>query len=194
MPSKRQPVHFPHQLILLPMLRSLIVGSCLLSGLISCRPASERSADDRAAAAKPLTIAMIPKGTTHSYWKTVHAGAQKAAQELDVTLYWQGPLKEDDRQIQIQTLQNFISRGVDAIALAPLDARSLVAPVKTAHHRGIPVIIFDSDLASTDYQSFVATDNRQGGRLCAERMRQVLGEKGKVIRMHPGTAIPGLAF
>jgi len=163
------------------MLRSLIIGLCFLSGLISCGPASERSADSQTGSGKRLAIAMIPKGTTHSYWKTVHAGAQKAAKELDVTLYWQGPLKEDDRQIQIQTVQNFISRGVDAIALAPLDARSLVAPVKTARNRGIPVIIFDSDLASTDFLSFVATDNREGGRLCAERMSQVLGGKGKVI-------------
>ncbi len=98
---------------------------------------------------KPIQIAMIPKGTTHVFWNRVHAGAAKAAHELGVQLYLQGPLKEDDRQVQIQTVQNFISRGVDAIVLAPLDSRSLIPSVKAARGKQIPVIIFDSDLDAT---------------------------------------------
>lgn len=128
-----------------------------------------------------IQIAVIPKGTTHIYWNSVHAGAAKAAKELGVTIHWQGPLKEDDRQVQIQTMQNFISRGVNAIALAPLDSRSLIPSVKTARNRHIPVIIFDSDLGSEEYESFVATDNLEGGRLSAKRLAEVMGGKGKVI-------------
>ncbi|MBD0257076.1 MAG: substrate-binding domain-containing protein, partial [Cytophagales bacterium] len=88
---------------------------------------------------------------------------------------------EDDRQVQIQTVQNFISRGVDAIALAPLDARSLVPVVKAAGGKDIPVIIFDSDLGSDAYRSFVATDNQEGGRLAARRLAEAVGGKGNVI-------------
>ncbi len=128
-----------------------------------------------------IQIAVIPKGTTHVYWNSVHAGAAKAAKELGVTIHWQGPLKEDDRQVQIQTVQNFISRGVDAIALAPLDSRSLIPSVKTARNRSIPVIIFDSDLGSEEYESFVATNNVEGGRMSAKRLSEVMGGKGKVI-------------
>ncbi|MBC7890723.1 MAG: substrate-binding domain-containing protein, partial [Sphingobacteriaceae bacterium] len=150
----------------------------------SPKPGSE------SAAAEVIEIAMIPKGTTHRYWKSVHAGAAKAAQELGVKLHWQGPLREDDRQVQIQTVQNFISRGVDAIALAPLDSRSLVPSVKSARSKRIPVVIFDSDLDSPDYESFVATDNREGGRLGAKRLADVLGGRGKVmlLRYNEGSA------
>jgi ribose transport system substrate-binding protein len=161
---------------------SLTLGIAgLLGGCNGQEPAQGTGELTSTEPARKLEIAVIPKGTTHIYWNSVHAGAAKAAKELGVNIIWQGPLKEDDRQVQIQTVQNFISRGVDAIALAPLDARSLVPSVKAAAGRDIPVIIFDSDLASDDYKSFVATDNLEGGRLSAKRLSEVLGGKGKVI-------------
>lgn len=165
-------------------LNQCLLPLAVMAILIGCsRPdASQGGAETSGVApANKLEIAVIPKGTTHVYWNSVHAGAAKAAQDFDVTIYWQGPLKEDDRQVQIQTVQNFISRGVDAIALAPLDARSLVPSVKAATGRNIPVIIFDSDLASDEHKSFVATDNIAGGKLSAKRMVEVLEGKGKVI-------------
>lgn len=128
-----------------------------------------------------IQIAVIPKGTTHAFWKSVQLGAEKAGQDLGVKVLWQGPQKEDDRQMQIQVVQNFISRGVSAIVLAPLDSRSLVPPVQTAIKKNIPVVIFDSGLDVQDYNSFVATDNKEGGRLCAKRMAEVMNGKGKII-------------
>ena len=131
-----------------------------------------------------LQIAVIPKGSTHYHWKSVHAGAEKAAHELgDVEIIWQGPQKEDDRQMQIQVMQNLISRGVDGILLAPLDDQSLVPPVKAAVNRNIPVVIFDSDLKTDVYSAFVATDNYEGGKLSARRLAEMLGGKGDVIML-----------
>ena len=138
---------------------------------------AEKSEDDT------VQIAVIPKGTTHQFWKSIHAGANKAGQENNVEIIWQGPQKEDDRQMQIQVVQNFISRGIDAIVLAPLDARSLASPVEAAVKRGIPVIVIDSDLESEAHTSFVATDNRMGGALGAERLNEVLGGSGNIIMM-----------
>lgn len=157
--------------------------TCVLLYLVvsSCGKQGKVQEADKNSETQQIEIALIPKGTTHIFWNSVHAGAAKAAKELGVQIYWQGPLKEDDRQVQIQTIQNFISRGVDAIALAPLDSRALIPSVKTAKSRNIPVVIFDSDLASDDYESFVATDNKEGGRLSAKRLIEVLGGKGKVI-------------
>ncbi|MGV3586739.1 MAG: substrate-binding domain-containing protein [Adhaeribacter sp.] len=155
----------------------------LLAGIIfttACNR-SDSTGQSGEAAGEKLRIAVIPKGTTHLFWKSVHAGAAKAGQELGVEIIWQGPQKEDDRQLQIQVVQNFVSREVDGIVLAPLDERSLVPPVKAARNRKIPVVIFDSDLASKDYESFVATDNYAGGKLAAQRMAEVLQGKGNVI-------------
>jgi ribose transport system substrate-binding protein len=162
------------------MRKTLVYFFTLLS-LQACNPSSSKETSQTDANTENIQIAVIPKGTTHTYWNSVHAGAAKAAKELGVTIHWQGPLKEDDRQVQIQTVQNFISRGVDAIALAPLDSRSLIPSVKTARNRHIPVIIFDSDLGSDEHESFVATDNIEGGRMSAKRLAEVMGGKGKVI-------------
>ncbi len=131
--------------------------------------------------AKKIRVGLIPKGSTHTHWKTVQAGAQKAANELGVELLWQGPIKEDDRQAQVQTVQNFISQGVDVLGIAPLDAQSLVPQVQQAIKRGIPVLVFDSALGSEDYSSYIATNNHKGGQLCADRLAEVMGKKGKVL-------------
>ncbi len=137
-------------------------------------------------AAESYTIAVIPKGTTHEFWKAIHAGAIKAQEELTaggtrVEIIWKGPLREDDRDQQIQVVENFISRRVSGIVLAPLDSKALVQPVNTAARAKVPVVVFDSDLLSDKYVSFVATDNFKGGQLAGEQMAKLLGGKGNVI-------------
>jgi ribose transport system substrate-binding protein len=128
-----------------------------------------------------ITIAVIPKGTSHVFWQSIHAGAQKAATDLGVTIVWRGPLREDDRDAQVSEVEGFISRGISGICLAPLDETALVPPVQEAVRQKIPVVIFDSGLKSSDYVSFVATDNTKGGQLGGERLAGSIGKKGKVI-------------
>ena len=135
---------------------------------------------------RKLTIAVVPKGTSHEFWKSIHAGAVKAAQELSsegtqVEVIWKGPLREDDREQQIQVVEGFASQGVNGIVLAPLDNRALARPVEEAKAAGVPTVIIDSALESNAIVSFVATDNRKGGRLGADRLGELLGGKGKVI-------------
>ncbi len=131
---------------------------------------------------KKWRVLVIPKGTTHEFWKTIHFGAKKAADELGtVDLIWQGPQKEDDRLQQIQLVQNAIAARVDGIVLAPLDSRALVKPVEEAAARGIPVVIIDSGLETNAISSMVATNNENGGALAARRLGQLLNGRGKVI-------------
>jgi ribose transport system substrate-binding protein len=134
------------------------------------------------AKSKKWRVMVIPKGTTHEFWMTIHAGAMKAQQDLgNVEIVWQGPEKEDDRVQQIQLVQSAVAAGVDGIVLAPLDARALVQPVETAVAKGIPVVVIDSGLESTKPVSYVSTDNYHGGVLAARRMGALLGDEGKVI-------------
>jgi ribose transport system substrate-binding protein len=140
-----------------------------------------------------LTIAVIPKGTTHSYWKSVEAGANKAGQEFGANIIFKGPLKESDRAGQIAIVEQFVSEGTNAIVLAPLDDAALVKPVKSATAKKIPVVIIDSALKAkvgTDFSSFVATDNKQGGVLAGKELVKLLGGKGKVVllRYQEGSA------
>jgi len=137
---------------------------------------------------KKFTIAVIPKGTTHQFWKSVYAGAKKSAddykaQGIDVDLIWKGPLREDDREQQIQVVEGFVSQGVNGIVLAPLDNKALVRPVEEAKKANIPTVVIDSGLDSDQITSFAATDNRKGGEMAAERLGALLAGKGKVIMM-----------
>lgn len=135
---------------------------------------------------KSYTIAVIPKGTTHEFWRSVHAGVEKAHQEVvssgtKLDVIWKGPLREDDRDLQIQVVENFMTRHVSAMVLCPLDSQALVKPVASAVAAGVPVIIMDSDLKSDKYVSFVATDNYKGGMLAGQEMSRLLVGKGNVI-------------
>jgi ribose transport system substrate-binding protein len=161
---------------------SILFCSLLLSPL-SCR--KQQSAEKGR-----TVIAVIPKGTTHEFWKSVHAGAIKAAQELGVEIIWKGPLKEDDREGQISVVEDFINRGVSGMVLAPLDDTALRTPVINATRGGIPVVIIDSDLKGGEYTSFVATDNYRGGKLAAQHMIELLKGKGRiaVLRYAEGSA------
>lgn len=128
-----------------------------------------------------LKIAVIPKGTTHEFWKSVHAGAIKASRELDVEILWKGPLKEDDLKEQIGIVETFVSQSVSGIVLAPLNDKALVQAVKQAKGAKIPTVIFDSSLQGEEHVSYVATDNVAAGKLGGERLAKTLGGKGNVV-------------
>lgn len=128
-----------------------------------------------------LTIAVIPKGTSHIFWQSIHAGANRAARETGAEIIWRGPLREDDRDSQVSEVEGFVTRGVSGIVLAPLDEAALAGPVADAKARNIPVVIFDSGLKGQDYVSFVATDNLEGGKLGGERLVEAMKGAGKVI-------------
>lgn len=142
-----------------------------------------------------LRIAVVPKGTNMAFWHTVHAGALKAQRDLGdrgikVEVIWKGPLREDDREQQIQVVEGFTSQNVDGIVLAPLDAKALVRPVDEARRLGIPTVVFDSALDFEDIVSFVATDNFKGGEMAADAMGRLLDGQGKVLllRYQEGSA------
>jgi len=136
--------------------------------------------------AKHFTIAVIPQGATHEYWKSIHAGAVKASQDLategiEVTLNWKAPLREDDREQQVQVVEGFISQGINGIVLAPFDRKALVRPVEEASRAGIPTIVVDSALDTDKVISFLASNNYHGGELAADHMAKLLKGKGKVL-------------
>jgi ABC-type sugar transport system substrate-binding protein len=126
-------------------------------------------------------LAVIPKGTTHEYWKSVHAGAVQAAKEAgNVEILWKGPLQENDTTGQIDVVRDFITKKVDGLVFAPLDSQALIASVKDAQRQGIPTVVFDSGLDDESIiVSYVATDNYEGGALAARRLAEVLEKKPK---------------
>ena len=160
------------------MRRMLLTVCVALSVSLGCKKESTK-----------LQIAVIPKGTTHEYWRSVNAGAEQAGKDLGVDIIWRGPLKEDDRAAQIQVVQQFVSNHVAGIVLAPLDNRGLVDPVQLAGSQNIPVVIIDSALEAQvgkDFVSFVATDNYKGGSIAGAELARLLDNKGKIVLLRLG--------
>lgn len=135
-------------------------------------------------------IAVIPKGITHIFWESIRRGAEKAGQEAGVKIFWNGPEREGNREMQIQIIEDFITRKVSGFVLAPIDNKALVPSVEKIYARGIPCVIIDSGIDTDKYVSFVATDNYKGGVIAAKRMGEILNGRGKivVVRYAPGSA------
>ena len=135
-------------------------------------------------------IAVIPKGSAHWFWQSVHAGAVKCARERNAEVIWNGPATEVDYTAQLQIIDAMINRRVDAIALAPIDKKAMVTVVERAAKEKIPMIIFDSGIDTDQFLSQVATDNFRGGELAADRIAKMLNGEGKVamVKVQPGSA------
>lgn len=157
------------------ILRLIILMSlvALTSGLlVACKRGEQKK--------NQPVIAVIPKGVSHSFWLTMKSGADAAGKELGATIDWKGPASETDIAGQINIVEDAINRQVDGIVIAPSHGDSLVPIVERAQREGIPVSIFDSGISTEKYLSYVATDNRAGGALAADRMGERLNGKGKV--------------
>src|SRR6185436_7261150 len=93
--------------------RLVVVAAMALS--FACSGSGGGSGTSGAASSAPasgaLSIAVIPKGTSHVFWQSIHAGAVKAAREVGAEVIWRGPLREDDRDSQVSEVEGFVSRG-----------------------------------------------------------------------------------
>ncbi len=172
-------------------MRSLSISALLAVALLLSQPGCNQH-DEQGAPGQGGNhgIAVIPKGSTHDFWKSVHAGANAAGKEFGYEIYWNAPELETDRERQIQIVEDFIVQKVDGIVLAPVDKAALVPAVEKLAALKIPCAIIDSAVATDKCITFAATDNYKGGAMAAERMGKILNGKGKVIviKYAPGSA------
>jgi len=135
-------------------------------------------------------ILVSPKGLVHSFWVTVKAGADSAGREFHADVIWKGPTQETDIAGQIAIIEDYINKGVDAIVLAACDAQGLIPVLEKAQQRGIPIITIDSGVDSDLPLSFIATDNILAAQKAAQKLAELIGERGKVacIPFIPGAA------
>ncbi len=125
-----------------------------------------------------FTIGVVPKGSTHGFWDSVHAGAEQAAEEAgDVAIRFEAPLLEGSLDRQIEIIDKMISEGVHGLCIVPIDGDALVPVVKKAKEAGIPTVIFDSNLYDDELVrvAYIATDNYEAGAIAARQLAKVLG-------------------
>jgi ribose transport system substrate-binding protein len=126
-------------------------------------------------------IALVSKGFQHQFWQAVQAGAEEKAEELGVTVTFDGPASETEIDAQLQMLQSAIERQPDAIGFAALDPEACVPLYEQAEEAGIPIVEFDAGCDESDYALNISkTDSLKAGALAAEHMAELIGGQGKI--------------
>jgi ribose transport system substrate-binding protein len=162
--------------------RRVLAGAALLLALTACR------------GNKTKRIAVVPKANSHEFWVSVHAGAAAAGQKFGVEVLWNGPAQETEYDRQMQIVDSMIAQRVDGLAVAATERKALNRSLDRAAELGIPVTVFDSGVDSTNYLSFIATNNYQGGQMGARELARLVGGKGKVKSEFPKIEIVARQF
>ena len=129
------------------------------------------------AADSKLVVAMLPKSKGNAYFISCKAGADKAAKELGVQLLFDGPTDSNAAK-QNEIVENWITLGVDVIAVAAENKEGISTALRKAQKAGIKVVTFDAD-SMTDARSFFvnqATPEGIGQGLMDEAARLTGGE------------------
>jgi len=134
-------------------------------------------------------IAVVPKGTSHVFWLTVRSGAEAAGQKFGVEIIWNGPPLETEYDRQMQIVDSMIAQHVDGLAVAAAERNALNRSLDRAAELKIPVTVFDSGVDSTNYMTFLATDNYEAGKMGARELARLMDGKGTAAMvMHaPGS-------
>lgn len=172
---------------------SLLVGVMLICSLIAgCgeQQASQSSENEQQKAEEPIKIGVIVKALNSDFWKTVEAGAKAAGKDLGVEVEVLGPSAETAVSEQINMIEDQITKGVSALAVAPSQPASAIPVFDQAKAAGIPVVLIDTDAPWDDKVSFVGTGNYNGGKQAGEFIAEKLGKGGKVVILRGAAGDP----
>ncbi len=155
--------------LFLPLAAGVIAFGCCAS---SC---------GRTGKSKTIEIAFVTKALDSEWWQRVKAGAEEAARaNPGVKLSVLAPEREVNIDQQVSILENQITKGVSALAVAPAGAAEVLPVLERVKAAGIPVLIVDTDIDWPGKLSYIGADNRRAGRLAGEFIVQALGGKGQV--------------
>jgi ribose transport system substrate-binding protein len=167
----------------------------LLCGLVAVSVACNRPpAPKEGETAKP-TVALVLKTLNSPFFIEMQRGAQAEADKLGVTLVVQAAEREVDVDKQMQIIENLIQTRVAALAITPSGSREIVTAIAKANQAGIPVVIVDTRVdpaaekeAGIKIETFVGSDNYEGGKVAGQHLVEISGGKATVAILE---GIPG---
>lgn len=163
----------------------------MLIGLISA--ASIMATSSLVKADDQLYIPLVSKGFQHQFWQAVKQGADQAAEEFDVRVTFEGPDTEAQVDRQIDMLAAALANNPAAIGFAALDSQAAIPLLRKAQRANIPVVAFDSGVASDIPVTTATTDNIAASALAADKMAALIGGKGQVaVVAHSQTGTTGM--
>jgi len=148
--------------------RILLIAGLLLAGVTSAFAADTK-----------LMVAMMPKAKGNAYFLSCKAGADKAARELGVELLFDGPTDSNAAK-QNEIVENWITLGVDVIAVAAENKEGISTALRKAQKQGIKVITYDADSLPDSRSFFVNQATPQGiGYGLMDEAARLCGEEGE---------------
>lgn len=127
-----------------------------LVGLMAMTTMLGGAASVTMAEALDVTVAMLPKFKGENYFDACKGGAQEAADELGITLLYDGPSQDQaTNQKQVDILEGWIAQGVDAIVVSPNDPTAIAPTLQKAQKAGIKVVTFDADAQEDSRDLFI---------------------------------------
>ncbi|MGN1378458.1 MAG: substrate-binding domain-containing protein [Dorea sp.] len=150
-----------------------IVLVMLCCALIGCTSQEEEKKDE-----EPYTIGVVTKSSDSEYWMTVNSGMEDAAKELGVSVQIVSPDEETNMAMQEKLIRDFIRKGVDVLAVSPLQSYE-ADYLEEARKQGIPVVAYDTRIVAEGVP-YIGIDNEKAGEELAARMAELLSGTGQV--------------
>lgn len=137
--------------------------------------AAEATGGAEAKTAEDITVGVSLLNSTHVFFNNIQAAMEEQAVEYGWTLDVQDAAGDANKQLS--QVQDFITKGVDAIVIAPTNSAGSKSMIELAEAQNIPV--FTMDIKSDGQAvSHIATDNKKGGELAAQYLvEKILTEK-----------------
>jgi ribose transport system substrate-binding protein len=140
-------------------------------------------------------VAFVMKTLNHPFFLDMQRGAQEAAEGAGIQLVVQAAEREIDVEKQVQIIENLLQTAVRVLIVTPSGSREIATAIAKANRAGVPVIVVDTRVdpkAAADnnlkIESFIGSDNYEGGRLAGEYVAKATGSKARVAVLE---GIPG---
>jgi ribose transport system substrate-binding protein len=142
------------------------------------RPASpEGAAPGTPPSDKPKKVAFVTNGVA-SFWTIASAGVKAAGRDFKIDA--QTLMPAEGISDQKRMVEDLLTRGIDGIALSPIDPTNQTELINTAAKR-TKVITHDSDAPQSDRLLYIGMDNYKAGRMCGELVKEAMPKGGTIM-------------
>jgi ribose transport system substrate-binding protein len=141
------------------------------------------------------TIALVLKTLNNPFFIDMQRGAESGADSLKINLLVQAAEREVDVEKQMQIIENLLQIKVDALCVTPSGSKEIIPAIVKANKAKIPVLILDTRVDSVALaeaggriDTFIGSDNFEGGKIAGRYLAEKLAGKGKIAILE---GIPG---
>src|SRR5262245_28972586 len=151
--------------------------------------------DDATSTSGAPRVAFVMKTLNHPFFLDMQRGAQESARRAGLDVVVQAAEREIDVEKQVQIIENLLQTGIKALIVTPSGSREIATVIAKANRANVPVIVVDTRVdpkAAADnklkLESFIGSDNFEGGKIAGEHLAKITGGKARVAVLE---GIPG---